>query len=155
MPTIVAGLIAGSIFLALRFLNVLPTVRMVLMFIMSCGLAVMIGGIFLWIWNWAGDATSGFLPWQVGVAIGVLPTGVMIYCFIVCGYYLFKLKAKPSNHVIWAAFAIPLCALLVTGGIVGTVGDKLTGGVTKGSNKVNAELIGSGGSGPLPGKGGH
>lgn len=154
MPTIIAGLIAGSVFLALRFLNVLPTVRMILMFIMSCGLAVMIGGLFLMVWGWVGDAATGFLPWQVGAAFAAIPTGIMIYCLIVCGFHL-KPKAKPSNHVIWAAFAIPLCALLVTGGIVGTVGDKLTSGVTQGANRVSSQLVGTGGSGPLPAKAGH
>ena len=154
MSTIVAGLIAGSIFLALRFLNVLPTVRMLLMFVMSCGLAVMIGGVFLWIWNRLGGAAAGFLPWQVALGVGFIPTGVMIYSLIVCGYHL-KPKTKPSNDVIWAAFAIPLCALVVTGGILGTVGDKLTTGVDKGAGPAQAELVGSGGSGPLPAKGGH
>lgn len=153
MPTIVAGMIAAAIFLALRYLSVLPTVRMLLMFIMGCGLAVMLGGIFLWIWGFFHGATTGFLPWQVGVAIGIIPAGFVVYGLIVCGYHL-KPGEKPNNHVQYVALAIPLAALLVTGGVVGTVGDKLTGGVTQGANRLNSELIGTGGSGPLPGHGG-
>ena len=149
MPTIVAGLITAAIFVGFHYVDILPTVRMMLLFVSGCGAAVMIGSIFISVWNWAGGATAGWLPWQIGVAVGLLPTLYAITAAIICGYH-FKRKEKPNKTVQWLAFGIPLALLLVTGGVVGTVGDKLTGSVDAGSNKVNTELIGTGGSGPLP-----
>ena len=148
MATIIGAVIAAACYFALRRLNILPTVRMFLMFFMGCGIAAAIGGVIVWAWGLLHGAT-GFLPWQVGAVVTVIPAGIAVYCMIICFAHL-KPKNQPDSHTQWAAFVIPVMALLVTGGIVGTVGDKLTSGVDQGSSQVISTVIGNGGSGPLP-----
>lgn len=116
------ALIAFMIRWAFKYLNILPTCRMLLMFVVGCGLSFALGSVFLAVYGWFTDTGGSVLPGQVAGVLIALPLGAAAIATI---FFVFFLKPgnRPDKLAENFALALPVLLLFVGGTYGAFAGD--------------------------------
>lgn len=137
----IAGTLAYAIRWALKQKNVMPTTRVVLMFIAGCCVSVAFG---VWIVKMFA-AMSGM--WQNSVSPSIawfvlaIPGAIALISLIFFGWALHK-SHRPEPRDEWAGFILPVVLVLGIGGALGAVGDSIRVGTKDAAVAVTTALVG-------------
>jgi hypothetical protein len=150
------AVVFGLAWWALNSLRILPTVRMLLMFVVGCGVSYAFGSLALKAFGMVTGLTGSALPpaWAAGIA--AIPLGLAVVALI---YFVFHLhpKNKPDKRAEYFALALPVLALFI-GGTLGAATGTLRSSVGSTASQMKASLVGnssaSGHVTPHHGKGG-
>lgn len=132
--------LAYAICWALKKKKLLPTVRMMLMFIVGCCASVAFG-----IWVVKGFALLKNFGSQVDPAVAGLIIAIPGVATLICAiFFVHSLhpKHKPEPRDETAALILPLALILGVGGTVGAVGDGLRTGTSDFAVQAAAMLVG-------------
>lgn len=135
------AVVFGLVWWALNSLRILPTVRMLLMFIVGCGVSYAFGSLALSVFGMATGLSGRALPpaWAAGIA--AIPLGLGLAALI---YFVFHLhpKNRPDKRAEYFALALPILALFL-GGTLGAATGNLRSSVGQTAGQMKASLVGN------------
>jgi heme/copper-type cytochrome/quinol oxidase subunit 4 len=130
----------GLVWWGLNSLRILPTVRMLLMFVVGCGVSYAVGSLVLRAFGVITGMT-GALPAWVNGAIVVVPAGLAAVAVIYLVYHLHP-KNRPDKRAEYFALSLPVLALFI-GGTLGAATGTLRNSIGDTASQMKAGLVGN------------
>lgn len=136
-----AAIITCSVWWALKAKKILPTSRMVLMFVAGCCASVAFGHWVVRLFAVTRGMFNQLSP-EIASILVAIPGAVAIVCAIFFFWGLGRSNSVGARDE-KAAFLLPVAAVLI-GGMLGAVGDNIRTGTSQTAVRMSSYLVGNG-----------
>jgi hypothetical protein len=136
-----AGLTAWALRWALAQKRLMPTVRVLLMFVLGCCISAAFAVWIVRLFSWASSMWEGSVSREVAGLIIAVPGAVVVISAVFTVWAL-KPKNRPEPRDEIAALVLPIALLLGVTGALGAVGDTIRVGTANAAVTAATALVG-------------